>query len=74
MQGKIMSKEKETVAGRAARGQAMRPAQPGIAQAGVASPKTDVEVVGLEIADDFDLGGDPYNHTGSHCVIEIRKD
>jgi len=69
-----MSKEKETVTGRAAKDQSMRPAQPGIAETGASVHKKDVEVISLEIADDFDLGGDPYNHTGSHCVIEIRKD
>ncbi len=37
---------------------------------GEKAPKRDVEVVSLEIADD-DFGGDPYNHTGSHCVLEI---
>ena len=37
-------------------------------------PKQDVEVVALEIDEDFDLGGDPYNHTGSHCVVKLRED
>ncbi len=32
----------------------------------------DVEVVSFEIADD-DFGGDPYNHTGSHCVLKIDE-
>ena len=36
--------------------------------------RRDVEVIALEIDEGFDPGGDPYNHTGSHCVIEIRKD
>ena len=31
-----------------------------------------VEVVSFEIADD-DFGGDPYNHTGSHCVLKIDE-
>ena len=31
--------------------------------------RQDVEVVSFEIADD-DFGGDPYNHTGSHCVLK----
>ena len=34
----------------------------------------EVEVIALEIADDLDPGGDPYNHTGSHCVVKIRED
>ena len=36
-------------------------------------PPRDVEVVSLEIADD-DFGGDPYNHTGTHCVLKIDDD
>ena len=38
--------------------------------AGKKAPKRDVEVVSLQIADD-DFGGDPYNHTGTHCVLKI---
>ena len=37
-------------------------------------PRQDVEVVALEIDEDFHLGGDPYNHTGSHCVVKLRED
>ncbi len=40
--------------------------------AGAKAPKRDVEVVSLELADD-DLGGDPYNHTGTHCVLKIDE-
>lgn len=47
---------------------AQRPARKSI------EPKPDVEVIALEIDEDLDLGGDPYNRTGSHCVVEIRKD
>jgi len=36
------------------------------------APKRDVEVVSLEIIDD-DLGGDPYNRTGTHCVLKIDE-
>ena len=49
---------------RPARGLARKPAR----------PEPEVEVIALEIDEDFDLGGDPYNHTGSHCVINIRED
>ena len=35
-------------------------------------PEPDVEIVSFEIADD-DFGGDPYNHTGSHCVLKIDE-
>jgi len=31
------------------------------------------EVVALEL-DDSDFGGDPYNHTGSFCVLKFDKD
>ena len=40
--------------------------------AGERAPKRDVEVVSLEIEDD-DFGGDPYNHTGTHCVLKIDE-
>lgn len=33
-------------------------------------PAKDVKVVSLSIEDD-DSGGDPYNRTGSHCVLEF---
>ena len=39
-----------------------------------AKHRQDVEVVALEIDEDFDLGGDPYNHTGSHCIVKLRDD
>ena len=38
------------------------------------TPVKGVEVLSLEIDENFDLGGDPYNHTGSHCVIELKDD
>lgn len=31
------------------------------------------EVVSFEIVDD-DFGGDPYNHTGSHCILNFTDD
>ena len=40
--------------------------------AGEKRPERDVDVVSFEIADD-DFGGDPYNHTGSHCVLKIDE-
>ena len=36
-------------------------------------PKKPVKVVALEI-EESDLGGDPYNHTGSFCVPEFEED
>ena len=41
--------------------------------AGEKRARRDVEIMSLEIADD-DFGGDPYNHTGSHCVLKIDDD
>ena len=34
-------------------------------------PTNDVKVVLLEIDENDDVGGDPYNHTGSYCVPEF---
>ena len=31
------------------------------------------DVDGLAIADDHDIGGDPYNSTGQHCIIKTDK-
>ncbi len=31
------------------------------------------DVDGLAIADDFDIGGDPYNSTGQHCIVKSDK-
>ena len=43
--------------------------------AGVAGVKPpEPEIVSLEIDDNDDFGGDPYNRTGSHCVLKISKD
>lgn len=33
-----------------------------------------VEIKSLEIADDYDGGGDPYNRTGQFCVVKLNKD
>ena len=32
------------------------------------------EVINLEIDEDDDFGSDPYNRTGSHCVLKIDND
>lgn len=32
------------------------------------------EVINLEIDEDDDFGSDPYNRTGSHCVLKIGDD
>ena len=37
-------------------------------------PAKDVKVISLSIDENDDFGGDPYNHTGSHCVLEFADD
>lgn len=32
------------------------------------------EIDELAIDEDFDLGGDPYNSTGQHVILELKKD
>lgn len=31
-----------------------------------------IKILELNIADEFDAGGDPYNRTGSFCIIKNR--
>ena len=38
------------------------------------TPVKGVKLVALEIDEDFDVGGDPYNRTGSHCIIKVDHD
>jgi protein-disulfide isomerase len=63
----IMSNEKTTVesvpVAPAVRGQAT--------VADSSKPRKDAKVVSLSIDENDDFGGDPYNHTGSHCVLEF---
>ena len=37
------------------------------------TPLKGVSVLSLEIEDDDEAGGDPYNHTGSHYVEALRR-
>jgi hypothetical protein len=37
-------------------------------------PVKDVKVIALSIDENDDFGGDPYNHTGSHCVLDFDED
>lgn len=65
-----MSKQKTTIsdAGK-------MPTMPAVRDNGVvagAKPR-EPELVALEI-DDSDSGSDPYNHTGSHCVLKFADD
>jgi hypothetical protein len=32
------------------------------------------EIDELAVDEDFDLGGDPYNSTGQHVILELKKD
>lgn len=65
-----MSKQKTTISD-----VAKTPAAPAVRGdgdlAGAKAPEP--KVVALQI-DDNDFGGDPYNHTGSYCVLEFDKD
>ena len=36
-------------------------------------PAKDVKVISLSIDENDDFGGDPYNHTGSHCVLKFGE-
>ena len=38
---------------------------------GSEKPVKDVEVVSLSLDDNDDFGSDPYNRTGSHCILKI---
>jgi len=31
-----------------------------------------IEILALNIADELDAGGDPYNRTGSFCIVKNR--
>ena len=46
-------------------------ANPGDADATLPAAKTQVGAVALEIDKNDDPGGDPYNHTGSYCILEF---
>lgn len=66
-----MSNEKTTISN--AIGTPVRPAVRGYGA--VAGEKPPVpEVVTLEIDENDDFGSDPYNRTGSHCVLKLGND
>ena len=65
-----MSKEKTTM-GNAGKMQVV-PAVRGNGVVAGAKPR-EPEVVALTI-DDSDSGSDPYNHSGSHCVLNFTDD
>jgi hypothetical protein len=45
----------------------------GYATVAVAKPPAP-EIVNLEIDENDDFGSDPYNRTGSHCVLKLGDD
>lgn len=50
------------------------PAQEPVADTQLHGEKKGVKVLSLEIDENDDLGGDPYNRTGSFCVPEFSDD
>ena len=42
--------------------------------AGSKRPVKEAEVTALSIDENDDFGSDPYNRTGSHCVLKIEDD
>lgn len=42
--------------------------------AGLKKRAGSIDAVALEIDENADFGGDPYNHTGSHCVLKFGED
>ena len=41
-------------------------------ESSVSMSRQGIDVMSLEIAPDRDSGGDPYNRTGSYCVIKVE--
>ncbi len=41
-------------------------------ESSISMSRQGIDVMSLEIAPDLDSGGDPYNRTGSHCVIKVE--
>lgn len=44
------------------------------AVAQTSKPAKQVKVISLSLDENDDFGGDPYNHTGSHCVLKFADD
>ncbi len=66
-----MSNEKTTI-----RNPSKLPALPTVRSFGTvpgAKPQAP-EVIKLEIDENDDFGSDPYNRTGSHCILKISGD
>ena len=41
-------------------------------ESSISMSRQGIDVMSLEIAPDMDAGGDPYNRTGSYCVIKVE--
>jgi len=41
-------------------------------ESSISMSRQGIDVMALEIAPDHDSGGDPYNRTGSYCVIKVE--
>jgi hypothetical protein len=42
-------------------------------ESSISMSRQGIDVMSLEIAPDSDSGGDPYNRTGSYCVIKVKE-
>lgn len=69
-----MSNEKEVTTGQPGKQRLRELPKPVTADTDASVRVKNVEVVNLEIDENYDLGGDPYNHTGSHCVVKLSED
>ena len=54
--------------------QAAHPGQDPVADNTLPGARKNVKVLSLELDENDDFGGDPYNHTGSFCVPEFSDD
>ena len=41
-------------------------------ESSISMSRQGIDVKSLEIAPDLDSGGDPYNRTGSYCIIKVK--
>ncbi|MDH5455714.1 MAG: hypothetical protein OEY37_06550 [Gammaproteobacteria bacterium] len=68
-----MSSEKTTI-GNAGNGSKSPPAPAAFGHdVAVGAKRPQPELLKLEIDENDDFGGDPYNRTGSHCILKIDE-
>ena len=41
-------------------------------ESSISMSRQGIDVMSLKIAPDLDSGGDPYNRTGSHCIVKLE--